>query len=94
MSNNQTTLICAYAIRKALIRKHYLSNTIDAWLAKHSDSSLRRHFKPSVHFELDYAEFLDDALVDAWDLHESMARNEEAEDRGQAVAEEWAEMVV
>lgn len=79
MQHNDTRLFCAYAIRKALIRKHYLSNTIDAWLAKHPESILREHFKSSIHFELDYAEFLDDALVDAWDLHESMNRNEEGE---------------
>lgn len=71
----ELVLTCAYVIRKALIRKHYLSNTIASWLVKHPDSLLRDHFKRSVHFELDYAEFLDDALVDAWDLHESMARN-------------------
>ncbi|KAK5938671.1 putative tubulin--tyrosine ligase pby1 [Knufia obscura] len=84
MQYNTTSQICAYVIRKALIRKHYLSNTIAAWLTKHPMSILRHHFKASVHFELDYAEFLDDALVDAWDLHESMARNEE-----QAGNKEW-----
>lgn len=86
MQHNNTTLICAYAIRKALIRKHYLSNTIDSWLAKHPESILRQHFKSSIHFELDYAEFLDDALVDAWEFHESMARNENMENR---TAQEW-----
>jgi tubulin---tyrosine ligase len=72
----KSSLICAYVIRKALIRKHYLSNTVSGWLVKHPDSPLRRHFKPAVNFELDYAEFLDEALVDAWDLNESMQRNE------------------
>ena len=77
MQYSRTSQICAYVIRKALIRKHYLSNTIAAWLTKHPESNLKDHFKASVHFELDYAEFLDDALVDAWDLHESMTRNQE-----------------
>lgn len=76
MQHPSTSLLCAYVIRKALIRKHYLSNTIAAWLTKHPSNVLKDHFKASVHFELDYAEFLDDALVDAWDLHESMARND------------------
>ena len=76
MQHSTTSQICAYIIRKALIRKHYLSNTVAAWLTKHSESFLTKHVKPSVHFELDYAEFLDDALVDAWDVHESMGRNE------------------
>ena len=82
MQHSRTSQICAYVIRKALIRKHYLSNTIAAWLTKHPESILKDHFKASVHFELDYAEFLDDALVDAWDLHESMTRmQEEPEDK-------------
>lgn len=80
MENNTKSMICAYVIRKALIRKHYLSNTVDTWMSKHPESSLRQHFKPSIHFELDYAEFLDDALVEAWDLHESMTRNEQTTD--------------
>ncbi|KAK5044826.1 hypothetical protein LTR84_010364 [Exophiala bonariae] len=75
----KSSLVCAYVIRKALIRKHYLSNTISTWLVKHQDSTLAKHFQPCVHFELDYAEFLDDALVDAWDLKESMAKNDLAQ---------------
>lgn len=86
MQNSKTSLICAYVIRKALIRKHYLSNTIAAWLTKHPESVLKNHFKASIHFELDYAEFLDDALVDAWDLHESMERNSLMSEVG---PEEW-----
>lgn len=80
LSHSTTSQVCAYVIRKALIRKHYLANTISIWLTKHPDSTLKYHFKSSVHFELDYAEFLDDALVDAWDLHESMSRNETQDD--------------
>lgn len=72
----KSSLICAYVIRKALIRKHYLCNTVATWLVKHPDSLLKSHFQKAVSFELDYAEFLDEALVDAWDLKESMKRNE------------------
>ncbi|KAF3036093.1 hypothetical protein E8E12_007784 [Didymella heteroderae] len=67
----------AYVIRKALIRKHYLSTTIANWITKYPESALRRGAKPSVEFEVDYAEFLDDALVEAWELKESWARNEQ-----------------
>ncbi|KAF2135906.1 uncharacterized protein K452DRAFT_292837 [Aplosporella prunicola CBS 121167] len=69
-------LINAYVIRKALIRKHYLATTCHHWVVKHPDSVLKSHVKPSVDFELDYAEFLDDALVEAFELHESWQRNE------------------
>lgn len=77
IAHPKSSVICAYIIRKALIRKHYLSNTVSTWLVKHPQSCLKRHFKAAVNFELDYAEFLDEALVDAWDLNESMERNEE-----------------
>ncbi|KAF9697167.1 hypothetical protein EKO04_004742 [Ascochyta lentis] len=77
MSNSSTSLANAYIIRKALIRKHYLSTTIANWITKHPDSVLKSGAKPSVEFEVDYAEFLDDALVEAWELKESWARNEE-----------------
>ncbi|KAJ9649538.1 putative tubulin--tyrosine ligase pby1 [Coniosporium tulheliwenetii] len=69
-------LVNSYIIRKALIRKHYLSTTVSNWVTKHPDSVLKKHVKPSVDFELDYAEFLDDALVEAYELRESCARNE------------------
>lgn len=75
LSDPKSSLVCAYVIRKALIRKHYLSNTISTWLVKHPSSALATHFKPCTHFELDFADFLDEALVDAWDLNESLARN-------------------
>ncbi|KAK1970549.1 5'/3'-nucleotidase sure [Colletotrichum sublineola] len=75
-----TALVNSYIIRKALIRKHYLSSTVDHWVAKHPDSSLKTHVKRGDHFEVDYAEFLDDALVEAFDLRESMDRNENIEE--------------
>ena len=86
--NPTTSLVSAYIIRKALIRKHYLSNTISTWIVKHPQSLLQNHFKAAVHFELDFVEFLDEALVDAWDLNESMARNE-AEPESSKSREWW-----
>lgn len=76
-----TCLVNSYVIRKALIRKHYLSSTVDAWAAKRPGSALPSHVKRAEAFEVDYAEFLDDALVEAWDLQASMARNEEREEK-------------
>ncbi|OHW90697.1 nucleotidase [Colletotrichum incanum] len=78
-SHPSTALVNSYVIRKALIRKHYLSSTVDHWVAKHPDSSLKTHVKRGEHFEVDYAEFLDDALVEAFDLRESLDRNEGVE---------------
>ncbi|KAI7342440.1 hypothetical protein KC354_g16347 [Hortaea werneckii] len=70
-----TTLANSYVIRKALMRKHYLSTTIAHWITKNPDSVMTRHMKPSVEFEVDFAEFLDEALLEAFELHESWARN-------------------
>ncbi|KAI9762119.1 MAG: hypothetical protein M4579_000599 [Chaenotheca gracillima] len=83
LTHRHSSLVNAYIIRKALIRKHYLANTIASWLAKNPASILKRHFKAAVDFELDYAEFLDEALVEAFELQESFAENEgkEAQDR-------------
>ncbi|OAQ96946.1 hypothetical protein LLEC1_04675 [Akanthomyces lecanii] len=69
-------LINSYMIRKALIRKHYLSTTVEHWVAKNPESVLKTHVQRSEAFEVDYAEFLDDALVEAFDLRESLARND------------------
>ncbi|KAF1842195.1 tubulin-tyrosine ligase family protein [Cucurbitaria berberidis CBS 394.84] len=80
MEHSSTSLANAYIIRKALIRKHYLSTTIANWITKYPDSALKKHVKPSVEFEVDYADFLDDALVEAWELKESWAKNETTEE--------------
>ncbi|KAL2150882.1 hypothetical protein VTH82DRAFT_7445 [Thermothelomyces myriococcoides] len=74
-THSETCLVNSYMIRKALIRKHFLSATVDNWVAKHPDSVLKTHIKRSEAFEVDYAEFLDDALVEAFDLRESLERN-------------------
>lgn len=80
LSESSTSLASAYIIRKALIRKHYLSNTVANWISKHPDSVLRHHFKPAFDFELDYAEFLDEALLEAYELRESLEKNEERDE--------------
>lgn len=85
-SHPRTCMINSYMIRKALIRKHYLSTTIDHWVAKNPESVLKKHVKRSEAFEVDYAEFLDDSLVEAFDLRESMDRNESVDDPDQR---EW-----
>lgn len=76
LSNPNTSFANAYIIRKALIRKHYLSTTAFNWIAKNPASILVTNIKPACDFELDYAEFLDEALVEAWELKESFERNE------------------
>ncbi|KAI1078887.1 sure-like protein [Whalleya microplaca] len=81
-----TCLVNSYMLRKALIRKHYLSATVEQWVAKRPESVLKTHVKRTEAFEVDYAEFLDDALVEAFDLRASLERNEE---EGEGHETEW-----
>lgn len=76
MSGSISCLSNSYVIRKALIRKHYLSTTVSHWLTKNPESALKHHVKPGVEFEVDFSEFLDDALIEAFELHESWQRND------------------
>ncbi|OTB11179.1 hypothetical protein K445DRAFT_322365 [Daldinia sp. EC12] len=76
-SHAETCIVNSYMLRKALIRKHYLSATVEQWVAKRPESVLKTHVKRSEAFELDYAEFLDDALIEAFDLRASLEKNAE-----------------
>lgn len=67
----------AFIYRKSLIRKHYLSNTIAMYQAKHPESILNTAFPESFNFELTYAEFLDDVLDEVYDLRCVLVENEE-----------------
>ncbi|OCL06204.1 TTL-domain-containing protein, partial [Glonium stellatum] len=79
LRHSETSICNAYIIRKALIRKHYLSTTITNWVTKNSGSILKKFVKPAVDLEVDYAEFLDEALVEAFELRDSFERNESKE---------------
>lgn len=78
-----SVLVNSYVIRKALIRKHYLADSVSRWLVKRPTSSLRAHVKPASELEVDYAEYLDEALLEAYELRDGMAANadKKAEER-------------
>lgn len=79
---NRGRWICAYCIRKALIRKHYLAACVREYVAKRPASILADAVPPSHTLELDYAEFLDDALDEAFELRGELELNAAAaEDR-------------
>lgn len=61
-----------YIYRKALIRKHFLANTVHHYVAKNPSSVLKASVPESYQLEVDYAEFLDDALDDAYELREEI----------------------
>lgn len=61
--------------RKALIRKHHLPNTVSHFVSKRPNSILKNALPLTLPFQLDYAEFLDEALVEAYELRNSMENN-------------------
>ena len=68
--------VCLYIYRKALIRKHYLANTVRHYVAKHPQLALRRATPESFQLELDYAEFLDDALDECYELRHELEQGD------------------
>lgn len=70
---------CSYIYRKALIRKHYLANTIAMFRAKNPGSILTEAFPDTFNLELDYAEFLDESLDEAYELRQELEKNDEVQ---------------
>lgn len=65
-----------------MIRKHFLSRSVSRHVAKYPDSILSSAFPQTHDFELDYAEFLDEALAEEYELAESLTRNGRASAEG------------
>lgn len=84
--HSNTYFANAYTIRKALIRKHHLASTVASWRSKRPEDVLATHLPLTLAFELDYAEFLDEALVECYELHEAWNRNA---DKAAAEREWW-----
>lgn len=64
--------IPSYIYRKALIRKNFLANTVHHYVVKHPDLILATAVPESYQLEIDYAEFLDDALDEAYELRQEI----------------------
>lgn len=65
----------SYVIRKALIRKHFLSRCIHSYLVKNSDSVLRTAVPMTWEIEISFADELDDLWADElWDLSDVLDR--------------------
>ncbi|RPB11623.1 sure-like protein [Morchella conica CCBAS932] len=76
LAHPDSALCSSYIIRKALIRKHYLSHTLTSWTTKHPASILAGATSTTCELELDYAEYLDEALAEAYELRDSLAAND------------------
>ncbi|KAI4294477.1 TTL-domain-containing protein [Schizophyllum commune Loenen D] len=68
-----SVLASSYVIRKALIRKHFLSRTIYAYLTKHPDSILKEASPRTYEIEISYADELDEIFADElFDLEQDL----------------------
>lgn len=66
----------SYVYRKGITRKHYLAHTVRQYVAKNPLLVLARAFPELFYLELDYAEFLDDALDEACELRHEIERGD------------------
>lgn len=66
----------SYIYRKALIRKHHLNHTIHSYVVKNPESILTNAFPETFYLEVDYAEFLDDSLDEAYELKQELEKLE------------------
>lgn len=70
-------LSSSYVIRKALIRKHFLSRCIHNYLTKHPDSTLKRGVPRTWELELSFADELDELWGDdLYDLAAEIEKND------------------
>jgi len=72
----KTTLCNTYIFRKALIRKHFLATTVQTWITKHPDSVLVDTVPRTYLLECDYADYLDEALNESFELRQALELNE------------------
>ncbi|EPQ60840.1 TTL-domain-containing protein [Gloeophyllum trabeum ATCC 11539] len=71
-------LASSYTIRKCLIRKHYLSHCISAYLTKHPDSILRSGTPKTWEVEISWSDEIDEKWTDElWDLGVKLDENQE-----------------
>ncbi len=70
-------LSSSYVIRKALIRKHFLSRCVHNYLIKHPDSILRRGVPRTWELELSFADEFDELWCDdLYDLSEEIEKRD------------------
>lgn len=72
-----TVLSSSYVIRKALIRKHYLSRCIHNYLTKHASSTLAQATPKTWDVEISFADELDEMWGDElWDLGQELEKED------------------
>ena len=75
-ADRNDVLSSSYVIRKALIRKHFLSRCIYSYLTKHPDSVLRIATPKTWEIEIAFADELDDLWADElWELSDILEKS-------------------
>ncbi|KAJ7102237.1 tubulin-tyrosine ligase [Mycena belliarum] len=68
-SRRDTVLSSSYTFRKALIRKHFLSRCLHAYLTKHPDSILKDAAPKTFEIEISFVDELEEMFLDElWEL--------------------------
>jgi tubulin--tyrosine ligase len=81
-SDHPDVLSSSYVIRKALIRKHFLSRCIHAYLTKHPGSVLQTAVPKTWEIDIAFADELDDLWADElWDLSDILVSPETDHDQ-------------
>ncbi|KAJ7900018.1 tubulin-tyrosine ligase [Mycena olivaceomarginata] len=76
-SQRETVLSSSYTFRKALIRKHFLSRSLHAYVTKHPDSELKNASPKTFEIELSFVDELEELLLDElWELGKELEDGE------------------
>jgi hypothetical protein len=65
----------SFCIRKGLIRKAQIAFYLKKYLSKKPDSPLAKYIPETYVFELDYIDYLDEALNDVYEVDQELAAN-------------------
>ncbi|KAI0274711.1 tubulin-tyrosine ligase [Gloeopeniophorella convolvens] len=80
-SDTNRVLSSSYVIRKALIRKHFLSRCLHSYLTKHPDSVLRVAVPRTWDIEISFADELDELWADElWELSNDLESAKPSQD--------------
>ncbi|KAJ2777041.1 tubulin--tyrosine ligase [Coemansia javaensis] len=77
---SSTVFSSAYCFRKGLIRKAQMAFNIKLYTAKHPESVLCRGVPETWIFELDDIDYLDEALMECYEVEDGMRANEGVDD--------------
>lgn len=71
--NHEHVLSSSYTIRKALVRKHFLSHCIHSYLTKHETSPLKQALPCTWEVDISFADELDEMWTDElWELGDEL----------------------